>query len=250
MEILVAIIGGISALLATVIAVLLPRWLDARKEQRTQQAEQQQNHSNQTSKPVEPSIQLEQPHIVQTDKRQWWNQLDDTWKNIFKDAISIDGEPTDSDLEKIVNLQTLSCTRNQISDLKQLSTLTNLRYLNCWKNQISKLGPLSALTNLQTLECGQNQISDLKQLSTLTNLQKLICHENQICDLEPLGTLTNLQELNCNYNQIEDLNPLHALKNLKNLKCNHNRLIPAKINKFKKAVPNCKVYSAKQDLPD
>jgi hypothetical protein len=49
--------------------------------------------------------QLEQP--VQIDKRQWWNQLDDNWKTVFKKAISINGEPTDSDLEKIVHLQEL-----------------------------------------------------------------------------------------------------------------------------------------------
>jgi Leucine-rich repeat (LRR) protein len=237
MEILAAIIGGIFA----VIAVLLPRWLDARKERRTQQAEQQQNHSHQTSKPVEKSVQPKQPRIV----KEWWEDLNDTWKEIFKD-VGIDGKSTDSDLEKIVNLD---CRRKQLSDLKPLSKLTKLEELNCWDNQISNLGPLTALTKLHRLECGKNKISDLEALTKLTDLQVLYCHENQLRDLEPLSALTNLLELNCNYNKIEDLSPLHALKKLKDLKCNHNLLIKAKIDEFRNAVPNCKVYSAKQDLP-
>ncbi len=69
----------------------------------------------------------------------WWNQLDNNWKNVFKDAINIDGEPTDSDLEQIVNLQELDCYENEISDLEPLRTMTNLRELGCRENQISDL---------------------------------------------------------------------------------------------------------------
>ena len=73
------------------------------------------------------------------DNRKWWNQLDDNWKNVFNKAISIKGEPTDSDLEQIVNLQELDCYENEISDLEPLRTMTNLRELGCRENQISDL---------------------------------------------------------------------------------------------------------------
>ncbi len=146
-------------------------------------------------KPIQPE---EQPRIVQIDKREWWNQLDDKWKKVFKKAISIKGEPTDSDLEEIVHLQKLNCYGNQISDLEPLRTLTNLQELGCSSNQISDLEPLRALTNLWRLNCSENKLSDLEPLRALTNLQKLDCGENQISDLE--------------------------------------------LDKFKKAVPDCKVY--------
>jgi len=155
------------------------------------------------------------------DKRKWWNQLDENWQKVFKDAIGIKLKPIDSDLEEIVNLQKLNCRSNKISDLEPLRALTNLQVLDCSFNEISDLEPLRALTKLQVLNCWNNQISDLEPLRALTNLQVLNCGGNQISDLEPLRALTNLQELFCHKNQISD----------------------SGINKFKKAVPNCEVYS-------
>jgi len=69
--------------------------------------------------------------MEKVDNRKWWNQLDENWQKVFKKAIDIDGEPTGSDLEKIVNLQTLSCNQNEISDLEPLRALTNLQTLVC-----------------------------------------------------------------------------------------------------------------------
>jgi serine/threonine protein kinase len=152
---------------------------EQRKEQERiiQETEKRQAkpETAQPQKPVEKSIQPEQPQIVQIDKRQWWNQLDDEWKEVFKKAISVDSEPTDSELEKIVNLQELNCSFNKISDLEPLHALTNLQVLACHENQISDLQPLHALTKLQKLYCWSNQISDLQPLHALTNLRKLYC---------------------------------------------------------------------------
>jgi len=39
---------------------------------------------------------------------EWWNQLDDDWKKVFKKAINIESEPSNDELVKIVNLQKLS----------------------------------------------------------------------------------------------------------------------------------------------
>ena len=174
----------------------------------------------QSPKPV--NNQPKQPRIVKIDKKmQWWNKLDDKWKGVFKRAISIDGEATDSDLEEIVNLQVLYCRSNQLSDLEPLRALTNLQELDCRSNQLSDLEPLRALTNLQILYCGENQISNLEPLSALTKLQILGCSGNQLSDLEPLRALRKLQKFYCSFNKISNL----------------------EIDKFKKAVPNCKVIS-------
>ena len=58
-------------------------------------------------KPVEEPIS-KQTSIAEIDKRQWWNQLNDNWKRIFKKAIGIRrAKLSDSDLEKILDLQEL-----------------------------------------------------------------------------------------------------------------------------------------------
>ena len=153
--------------------------------------------------------------MYQIDKRKWWNQLDDNWKNVFKEKMAftynyrgVTGflkkrlgveQPSEGDLENIFNLPELYCDSNQIRDLE----------------------PLRAMTNLQNLVCWGNQISDLEPLRALRNLQNLVCWDNQISDLKPLRTLMNLQELNCDSNQINDL----------------------ELGEFKKAVPNCYVSS-------
>jgi len=76
---------------------------------------------------------------IQLKVRKWWNQLDNNWKNVFKEAINIKSEPSDDELVKIVNLQTLDCRDNKISDLEPLGDLTNLQELYCEGNQISDL---------------------------------------------------------------------------------------------------------------
>jgi serine/threonine protein kinase len=216
-------------------------------------------------KPIQPE---EQP--VQIDKREWWNRLDDNWKMVFKRKISIEGEPTDSDLEKIVNLQTLdlsgdrnnrgeiasleplraltklqtlNCKFNKIKDLEPLRTLKKLQTLGCSGNKIKDLEPLRTLTNLQTLHCSFNQISDLKPLCDLTNLQELACLSNKISYLEPLRTLKKLRYLDCSKNKISNLEPLRALINLHALYYGKNKISDLELDKFKKAVPDCKVYS-------
>jgi serine/threonine protein kinase len=174
-------------------------------------------------KTVEKPVQSGQARIVQL--REWWNQLDDDWKEVFKEAIKIKSDPSDDELVKIVNLQELNCSYNKISDFKPLRALTNLQTLDCSSNfLIRDLEPLRALTNLQTLNCSYNKISDLEPLRALTNLQTLNCEHNKISDLEPLRALTNLQTLFCYSNQISDLEPLRALTKLQTLSCYSNQI--------------------------
>ncbi|HIE00324.1 MAG TPA: hypothetical protein EYP59_08555, partial [Thiotrichaceae bacterium] len=118
------------------------------------------------------------------NKRLWWNELDDDWKEVFKEVIFIEGEPTDSDLEEILQLQELDCALSdssfKIASLEALRALTNLKHLNCNFTQISDLEPLRALMNLQALDCSSNHLSDLEPLRALTNLHVLFCSENQL----------------------------------------------------------------------
>ncbi|MBD2280980.1 leucine-rich repeat domain-containing protein, partial [Aphanizomenon flos-aquae] len=75
--------------------------------------------------------------------------------------------------QTLTNLTSLTFEKNQISDIKPLSSLTNLTSLTFEKNQISDIKPLSSLTNLTSLTLGDNPIKDIKPLSSLTNLTSL-----------------------------------------------------------------------------
>jgi len=158
------------------------------------------------------------------DKRKWWEQLDANWQKVFQQAINLETQPNENDLEKIFNLSTLNCFNSEINDLKPLSALTQLQTLNCNSNKISNLEPLRYLIHLQRLSCQNNQISDLEPLRYLTNLQSLGIEKNQINDLAPLNYLTNLQIFSCEKNQITDLTPLRNLIKLQRLYCHHNQI--------------------------
>ncbi|HDN26647.1 MAG TPA: leucine-rich repeat domain-containing protein [Thioploca sp.] len=235
-EILNTIIAGIFTLLAAVIVILFPRWLD-RKDQRKPQTDEKQ-------------VPQDSPHIF--NKRKWWEQLDDNWKKVFKNAIYEKGmtnffkitlglKPSDSDLDKIFLLQKLNCGCNEISDLETLRPLTQLQVLICSNNSVSDLEPLRLLTQLQHLDCNSNKISCLEPLRSLTQLRKLYCGNNQISHLESIRPLTQLQELYCGWNHISDLEPLLELVHLQILYCSENQLSQLEIDKFKEAVPNCKL---------
>jgi len=157
------------------------------------------------------------------NKRAWWAQLDDKWKKVFKKAIAID-EPSDSDLDKIFQLQKLDCSCNDLSDLEPLRPLTQLQNFVCSYNKISDLKPLMSLTPLQILDCTSNQISDLEPLRELTQLQNLVCSSNQVSDLEPLYELTQLRVLYCWGNQVSDLEALRLLTQLQDLDCSYNQV--------------------------
>jgi len=164
-------------------------------------------------------------------KKEWWKQLDDNWKKVFKEAIGIDkeaigidAEPKNSDLEKIVDLEELDCSDSQITNLEPIIALTELQKLECWGNQISDLEPLRALPNLKELDCHSNKISNLEPLYSLLYMQDLDCRSNQISDLGPLQTLTDLRELDCGYNEISNLKPLAALTKLRELDCQSNQI--------------------------
>jgi len=179
-------------------------------------------------KPIEKLIEnpvpviLTPPRIV--NKRKWWNQLEVSWKNLFKKAIAIDEEPSDIDLDKIFQLQTLDCSWNEISDLEPLRPLTQLQALVCSYNQISDLEPLSALSQLQRLDCASNNISDIEPLQALTQMQEIIINSNKINNIKYISRFIQLQILDCAYNKVSDLEPLRPLTQLQVLDCASNKV--------------------------
>jgi serpin B len=174
----------------------------------------------------------------------WWSSLDAQWQAIFKAAIRIKSEPTETELVTILNLTKLDCHRKKLTSLEPLRALTGLQTLNCGWNQLTSLEPLQACPGLQSLNCSVNHLTSLEPLQACPGLQTLDCWSNRLISLEPLRAcpglqtldcrvnkltsleglqaLTGLQALNCSLNRLTSLEPLHGLKSLKELCCDNN----------------------------
>ena len=107
------------------------------------------------------------------------------------------------DLKYFINLEELSLTAQDFTDLSPLSQLTNLTVLNLHNSNLSDLSPLSGLTNLEVLDIGGNYLNtptDLSPLRNLTNLRELYLDGvRNLTNLSPLESLTNLEVLDLGY---------------------------------------------------
>ncbi len=160
------------------------------------------------------------PFQITAKDIKWWNQLEEGWKRLLVKAIGINRQPNRNEFVKIINLQKLDCSTNEISSLEPINYLINLQKLDCSFNKISSLEPLQSLINLQELNCSLNIL---------------------INNLEPLHNLRNLQHLNCSFSSIDSLAPIRHLTNLKRLDCQETPMNENEIRIFKIAIPQCEV---------
>lgn len=103
-----------------------------------------------------------------------------------------------SPLSSLTNLNGLSLSGTQVSDIKLLSFLISLVVLGLSNNQISDISSLSSLTNLTEVSLSGNQISAILPLVENSGLGvgDWLCLENNNLDLgegskdmEYIGTL-------------------------------------------------------------
>lgn len=123
------------------------------------------------------------------------------------------------EFNSLTSLQSLDCSRTQVSDLEPLRGLHSLQNLNCGNTQVRDLEPLRDLHSLQSLVCRFTQVSDLEPLRGLSSLQTLDCNSTQVSDLEPLRDLSSLQTLSCGLTGVRDLDPLRELRSLQTFNC-------------------------------
>ena len=104
-------------------------------------------------------------------------------------------------IEAFVNLNTLSCSDNQLSNL-DVSGCTVLKSLECQNNKLTSLD-VSANPSLEFLSCFFNQLTSL-DLSNNTALICLMCQDNQITVIDVSGC-TLLNGFNCSNNLLTSL---------------------------------------------
>ncbi|MFP6617720.1 MAG: leucine-rich repeat domain-containing protein [Pirellulaceae bacterium] len=145
-------------------------------------------------------------------------------------------------LERLSQLTKLSVAAgNHLVDLTPLSVLALLTELQLSDGRITDLGPLRELTRLQVLHVSEGEVEDLEPLKELKSLRELWLPQNQVKDLNPLRDLSGLEVLYLTDNPIEVLAALHELDSLKLLDVRRTQVSASEIEKFKAALPDCKV---------
>jgi internalin A len=127
-------------------------------------------------------------------------------------------------IEYLVHLKELDLSGNKIEDLSPLSSLKQLRSLNLRCNQINNIEAICNLVNLEELCLSSNKIADISPLSSLKQLTSLNLVSNEMNSIEPIGYLVQLENLNLASNKITDISPLSSLKQLTYLQLAENEI--------------------------
>jgi uncharacterized repeat protein (TIGR01451 family) len=129
---------------------------------------------------------------------------------------AIIGNQLDTTHTQVVNLTTMNCQGNLISDLEGIQYFSNLSSLNCNNNWLINLPALPP--SLTFLDCSRNNLTTLPVLPVF--LTSLFCQQNQLATLPPLPT--SLIDLTCFNNQLVSLPVLPV--SLLYLNCPTNQL--------------------------
>lgn len=111
-----------------------------------------------------------------------------------------------SNVAKLTNLTSLNLTHTYLAKnlIAPVGSLTNLEELTLSDDEITDVKALSSLTNLKKLDLSCNRIEKVKPLASLENLTRLNLRSNKIRDIKPLTSLSKLTYLNVAGNDIAD----------------------------------------------
>lgn len=147
----------------------------------------------------------------------WWDMIDDTWKEIISSQHGGNIEPSNEELHKYAATSELSITRKSISNLVYLAPFNNLRKLEIHDVPLTDISALENLKLLEELRIAEAPILDLGAISKLSNLKSLDVSNTGISDLRGLSPLLNLEVLNVSGTNIRVLRGLEPLNNLREL---------------------------------
>lgn len=171
--------------------------------------------------------------IYQTDDlHNWWNTLDSEWREIFRDIVAMDTNPTAEQLEAVADIEDIVIdTKTVIASLEPLTKLMFLKNLSITDNHITDLSPLSEMRMLKELHIDGNAITDLFALTNVTTIEVLSIENTRIVDLNPLANMPGLRVLdiaNTHVKNIKMLAKCEALEELNIANTNVKSLAPVK----------------------
>lgn len=113
--------------------------------------------------------------------------------------LNRDGRLSRYEAQRVVSLDCAGAGLTSLSDLREF---VNLRTLDCRDNALTELD-LSLLTHLETVRCDNNALVRLV-VDNLRGLTLLTCRDNSLSQLD-LGSTASLSQLDCRTNRLQTL---------------------------------------------
>jgi Leucine-rich repeat (LRR) protein len=191
----------------------------------------------------------------------WWNELSESWKEVFKAQVPINSKFRKEDLHRLIELESLEFKESSIDELTALRVFVRLKALKFSGTALTDISPLTHITSIKSLHITNSPLRDISSLSALTDIENLDISNTPVEDLRSLGSLEKLKTLNCSGTQVSSLSPLENLSlesldcsntgvkklsplfglPLTTLKCYNTKISSKEIENFKKRIPACNV---------
>ncbi|NOT76217.1 MAG: hypothetical protein HOP08_14915 [Cyclobacteriaceae bacterium] len=145
----------------------------------------------------------------------WWSQLSNEWKEIFKKKINLTDSATLLDIKNIVAIEEFDLSNNRfITSIEPLSFLTRLKKLNISNTAISDLVPIRNLSDLSELNISNTKVKEISLLRYVVNLTNLNFNDTEVSDISVVEKMTHLQRLEAGAPNVSDLSTISSLSEL------------------------------------
>ena len=151
-------------------------------------------------KDVAESFMTANPRVLviydSEDMRGWWNALPADWKAAFVKTAAIGENPTNEELARIPNIDSLNISGVQtIQSLEPLRNVPRLRSLRIDKTSISDLTPLREQRLLTVLDISNTKISNIDVVSNFSKLGVLRADHSAVTQISALSNVGAIQKL-------------------------------------------------------
>lgn len=139
------------------------------------------------------------------DLKGWWDSLPITWQKVLRDAAKTGSVPTNEELAKITNLDSINVANNtSVHDIEALGRLQKLQSLIIRGTEVSSLSPLQEHKLIRSLDISDTNIGDINILRQFGNLAMFKADNSKVEDVNALAGLRNLKYVYADGTSIKD----------------------------------------------
>ncbi len=139
------------------------------------------------------------------DLKGWWDDLPIVWQKAFQNAAHTGSSPTNEELAKITNIDSVSLSGNmEVKDIEPLQRLQKLKVVIANGTGISNLSPLQEHKGIETLDISETEVNDISILQQFNNLKVFKADRSKIQSIEPLQGNRGLTKIYVDGTAIQD----------------------------------------------
>lgn len=160
------------------------------------------------------NLKVAQPQVTvvyQTRKLElWWKTLNQNWRDIFKEYVSVDSNPKPEQLQQVADITEINVdsNKNTVTSLEPLAKLHFIKRLIVNDNQLTDLSPLAGKRHLEELSVSGNAIDNILALADVTTLKSLALENTLVTDISVLGNMLDLEILNIAGTSVKNIKAL------------------------------------------